>query len=370
MSQMTRRAFTATGLTAAVAGCATVPQAPGVVMKPVPPVLVSADRVVRVDVGLRPYRASGFRVEREMLGETAVVHNYGHGGGGITLSWGSAQLAVEEGFDPDVAEYAVLGAGALGLSTAMLLLERGAKVTLYAKALSPNTTSNIAGGQWWPASVYDSAAIAPGYMDRHVAAARHSFRRFQLLTGPEYGISWEVNYVLSDRPVTNQPARAGHPMEEFAINVVDYAPGELPFTTAHARSFDTMMVDTPHYLRKLEEDIRERGGRIIVRAFQDAAEVAALDETVVFNCTGLGAGKLFGDTEIHPVRGQLVILKPQAEIDYNIITGGSAYMFGRRDGIVLGGTFQHHNWSLQPSDAATAAILAANRRLFAGGVEA
>ncbi|MBG67287.1 MAG: hypothetical protein CMF03_05300 [Hyphomonas sp.] len=184
MSQMTRRAFTATGLTAAVAGCATVPPAPGVVMKPVPPVFVSADRVVRVDVGLRPYRASGFRVEREMLGETAVVHNYGHGGGGITLSWGSAQLAVEEGFDPDVAEYAVLGAGALGLSTAMLLLERGAKVTLYAKALSPNTTSNIAGGQWWPASVYDSAAIGPGYMDRHVAAARHSFRRFQLLTGP------------------------------------------------------------------------------------------------------------------------------------------------------------------------------------------
>lgn len=112
MSQMTRRAFAATGLTAAVAGCATGPQARGIVMKPVPPVLVSAERIVRVDVGLRPYRASGFRVEREMLGETAVIHNYGHGGGGITLSWGSAQLAVEEGFDPDVAEYAVLGAGA------------------------------------------------------------------------------------------------------------------------------------------------------------------------------------------------------------------------------------------------------------------
>ena len=45
-------------------------------------------------------------------------------------------------------------------------------------------------------------------------------------------------------------------------------------------------------------------------------------------------------------------------------------MFGRRDGIVLGGTFQHHNWSLAPDDADTAAILAANRRLFVGGLGA
>jgi D-amino-acid oxidase len=148
--------------------------------------------VARVIVGLRPYRPSGFRVEREMLGETAVIHNYGHGGGGITLSWGTAHLAVEEGFDPAVKDYAVLGAGAVGMATALLLLERGANVTIHAKALSPETTSNIAGGQWWPASVYRASAIAPGYMDRHVTAARYAFHRFQLLTGPEYGVSWEV----------------------------------------------------------------------------------------------------------------------------------------------------------------------------------
>ena len=371
MTQLTRRAFAATGLAAGAAACAGVPAAgSGVAMRHVPPVRVDPGRIARVDVGLRPYRPAGFRVEREMLGETAVIHNYGHGGGGITLSWGTAHLAVEEGWDADVKDYAVMGAGIVGLSTAMLLLERGANVTIYAKALSPETTSNVAGGQWWPASVYQESLVDAAYMARHVAAARFAFRRFQLLAGPEYGVSWEINYVLSHEPKPNTPAPVGHPLHEFVVNARDYAPGELSFASPHARSFDTMMVDTPFYLRVLERDIRLRGGKVVVKTFEDVAQVAALPERVVFNCTGLGAGALFGDTGIMPARGQLVILQPQAEVDYNIITGGHAYMFGRRDGVVLGGTFQKGNWSLEPSAEDTAMILRENRALFtalAGG---
>ena len=62
--------------------------------------------------------------------------------------------------------------------------------------------------------------------------------------------------------------------------------------------------------------------------------------------------------------GQQVILQPQAEIDYNIITGSHAYMFGRRDGVALGGTFQKGNRSLEPSADDAAMILAENRALF------
>lgn len=40
--------------------------------------------------GLRPYRTKSYRLDREELGDKLVVHNYGHGGGGITLSWGCA----------------------------------------------------------------------------------------------------------------------------------------------------------------------------------------------------------------------------------------------------------------------------------------
>src|SRR5436853_2082873 len=59
------------------------------------PVKVSRDRIIREVVGLRPYRAEGFVVEAERIGPKFLVHNYGHGGAGITLSWGTASLAVD-----------------------------------------------------------------------------------------------------------------------------------------------------------------------------------------------------------------------------------------------------------------------------------
>jgi D-amino-acid oxidase len=46
-------------------------------------------------VGLRPYRKSGVRVERAHLSDgRTVVHNYGHGGSGFTLSWGCVREVV------------------------------------------------------------------------------------------------------------------------------------------------------------------------------------------------------------------------------------------------------------------------------------
>src|SRR5437879_1868083 len=58
-------------------------------------VRVAPQRVIRQVVGLRPFRRSGFRVEAEALGDKTLIHNYGHGGGGMSLSWGSADLAAK-----------------------------------------------------------------------------------------------------------------------------------------------------------------------------------------------------------------------------------------------------------------------------------
>ena len=71
------------------------------------PVHVSEDRVIRTVVGLRPYRSAGFVVRAEKLGDKLLVHNYGHGGGGITLSWGTSDLAVRLGHDSAVERYAM-----------------------------------------------------------------------------------------------------------------------------------------------------------------------------------------------------------------------------------------------------------------------
>ena len=119
-----------------------------------PKVNVQADREIRTITGLRPFRPSGFVVRGQKLDQKLVVHNYGHGGAGVTLSWGTAELACREVDSTGEKNVAVLGCGAVGLATARLLQERGCKVTIYAKNLPPDTTSNVAGAQWFPFFVY------------------------------------------------------------------------------------------------------------------------------------------------------------------------------------------------------------------------
>src|SRR5215470_7573209 len=90
-----------------------------------PKVIVSPEREIRTTVCLRPFRAAGFRLATEKLDEKLCVHNYGHGGAGITLSWGTAQLARAEVLGSDKEQIAVLGCGVIGLSTARLLQNVG-----------------------------------------------------------------------------------------------------------------------------------------------------------------------------------------------------------------------------------------------------
>src|SRR5688572_892179 len=165
-----------------------------------PPVHVSADRVTRTTVGFRPFRPSGFVLGTEKLDSKLLVHNYGHGGGGMTLSWGTADLAVQMGTESGAREFAVLGAGGVGLATAQLLQRRGGRVTIYAKALPPETTSNKSGAQWWPVSVFDRDKLTPEFREVFLRAARLSYGHFQTMIGDEYGIRWVRNYLLTDEP--------------------------------------------------------------------------------------------------------------------------------------------------------------------------
>jgi len=190
-----RRTFAA-GSAALLSGCATVGARPRTAAScsPLVPVNVDASRVIRTVAGLRPYRDSGFVVRREQLGDKALVHNYGHGGSGITLSWGSSRLATNLGLPGHGGPVAVIGAGALGLTTARLVQEAGFPVTVYAKALPPHTTSNIAGGQIETAYLYKDDMVTPEWRAQLLAAMDYSWRRWQIMVGDEYGVRWLPTY--------------------------------------------------------------------------------------------------------------------------------------------------------------------------------
>ena len=359
---MDRRTFlgsTALGVAGlALPGCATTTRT----VSPtgcLPPVLVAPERVIRTAAGLRPYRASGFVVRREALGDKALVHNYGHGGAGITLSWGTSKLATELGLPGHSGPVAVIGAGVMGLSTARLVQEAGFPVTIYTAALPPDTTSNLAGGQFHPFGHFRGNAVTPEWRQQFTAAVDYAWRRFQIMVGDDYGIRWLPTYAeTSDGP--DRPLLPTYPPVNRMVG-----PDEHPFPVASLFRYDTLYVEVGRYLRQMIRDVQTAGGQIAVRRFASAADIASLPERLVVNCTGLGARDLFGDTELVPARGQVAVLLPQPVVRY-AFTGQAGHMFPRADGIFIGGTFELGEWDATPEPATIARILASLQGLFSG----
>ena len=329
------------------------------------PVRVAPERVIREVTGLRPFRSSGFRVEPETLGEKLVIHNYGHGGGGVSLSWGSANLALEHALASPQRRAAVLGCGALGLASARLLQDHGFEVAIYARDLPPDTTSNVAGAQWAPTSVAEAERVTPAFREQYLRASRFAFHYFQTLAGPRYGVRWLENYFLGWRG-TGELDWEFETLFAEILRPQTLRRDEHPFRVPFVQRFLSMHIDTNHYLRAVVEDFRLAGGTIEVREFSDPNSIAALAEPVILNCTGLGAATLFGDADLIPMKGQLVVLAPQPEVDYITVGPGPGvmYMMPRQDGVILGGTFQAGEWSLEPDPAERDRILRSQRELF------
>jgi D-amino-acid oxidase len=321
-------------------------------------VLVSPDREIRTTVCLRPFRAPGFRLVAERFGDKLYVHNYGHGGAGITLSWGTAQLACDVIRRSEQAQVAVLGCGVIGLSTARLLQQMGRDVTIYAKALPPETTSNSAGGLWQPYSVFDPGKDTPQFKQQFQQSVAISYMYFQQFAGDDYGVRWMPTYALSTHPFPD-PGATPFPMAA----VRDLRRGEHRFPFPYVREWETMLIEPHVYMRALLRDFRLAGGKVVVREFHAAGELAALAEPVLINCTGLGSQALFADADLIPIKGQLTYLIPQPEVDY-IVLAGDLYMFPRRDGIVLGGTHVRGDGTLDPDLAAKSQVLAGHAKLF------
>src|SRR5687768_9631633 len=114
---MNRRTFLTTGGLAAVgfaAGCATRQRptlAPARAPVRLPPVRASWDRILRTTVGLRPHRPAGFLLAATRQDDKTLIHNYGHGGAGMSLSWGTGSIAADMAVDHLERRAAVIGCG-------------------------------------------------------------------------------------------------------------------------------------------------------------------------------------------------------------------------------------------------------------------
>lgn len=338
-----------------------------------PHVKASWDRVIRTTIGLRPHRPGGFVLRADKLDSKTLIHNYGHGGAGMSLSWGTASLATDLALPHPSRQAAVLGAGVVGLTTARELQRHGFEVTIYAAALPPDTTSNMSLAGFTPTSGLSTAAgRTPEWTAQFQAAVQIAYRRLQLLAGSRYGISWITNYSPTDDERLGTGSNMLLPASVQLPSVV-LGPGEHPFPTRYAVERPEIRIEPSIYLEALLEDFRQFGGRIVVRRFEGAADIARLPEPLIVNCTGLGAKVLFADADLIPLKGQLTVLVPQPEIQYST-SGGVAvrtaepglgiHMMPRSDGIILGGTSERDVWAMDVNEPERQRIVEGHIELF------
>lgn len=308
------------------------------------PIRASTDRITGVYVCTRPFRAQGPRIEMEKVGTKTVVHNYGHGGSGWSLSWGSGTLALQMVQSTGARELGVIGCGAIGLTTALLAQQAGLSTRIYAKTLPPDVFSMRASGLWTPDSRICDAAHAPSLADRWEMMTRISYARYQSLLGlPGEPIEWIDGYSLSGAPfgkfhgdVADEPeyGEFGDRVRDLTPRSVELSPGNHPFPEPYVRRYTTLMFNLSSYAHFLMNEYLAAGGKIELREFTHADELQKLPERTLVNATGYGARALFNDDSVIPVRGQTARLIPQPEVTYGLRTQNLSVV-PRRDGIMV-----------------------------------
>lgn len=328
-------------------GCATAsgaapPRAGFAAAPPLAPIQARADRIMNITVCLRPFRAAGPRLDAETVGDKLVVHNYGHGGSGWSLSWGSGLIAVKTALAGGDRDIAVIGGGALGLAAATVAQRAGARVTIYAKDRLPEARSARATGIWSPDSrIALAGAVGAGFPAYWEEMARKSFHIHQQYLGlADRPVEWIDRYLLSD---TEGRGRGPQPMDfaHYESRIRDLTPpsealeaGRHPFPVPHVRRASLPMFNIAAYGHTLTNDFLLNGGRFERSEFHTPADLTALKQKVVINCTGYGARALWKDESIVPVRGQIAWLIPQEEVTYGVYYRGVGTV-PRHDGMAV-----------------------------------
>jgi D-amino-acid oxidase len=257
-----------------------------------------------------------------------------------------------------MARVVVIGAGVIGLSSALALEEAGHDVSVVAVAKGAKTTSSAAGAIWYPFKV--------GPPDKAAAWAGQTLRWFVRLAKehPEAGVDLLTRTELteSDEPPWWADAAPGLK----AVTSLDGRP--LPAGARLAWQFEAPRCDPPIFLNWLEARLRKPVTISRVTSLAGMLEGGAAD--VVVNCAGLGARGLTGDGALRAVYGQTVITAPGG-VDLLECLGDERdeaamfYSIPRRQEVVLGGCAEPcaDDRPADPTPAMTRAILARAARM-------
>lgn len=271
------------------------------------------------NIGIRPARHGGPRLEKEKIKDKIIYHNYGHAGYGVAMSWGACKIMTTmfaNEFGSKHKQIAIVGAGYMGLHSALQLTDLGYDVTIYAKTLpsewglfgasDKKLTSQIAAGK-----------IELGYADMFV-----NKQQTRLI------------YDESIRYIKNCHERK---MPGFARRDIYFVEHEDPTSHFHpesitkpehckvtfgnGREFDAVKttfysIDGDVYLNYLVKEVQRRGVRILTKEFKDLNEILRLDETIIFNCTGYQSKYLFNDDKLYAKKGVMLSFANPNNVDF------------------------------------------------------
>ncbi|CAF0973945.1 unnamed protein product [Rotaria sp. Silwood1] len=243
-----------------------------------------------------------------------------------------------------MARVCVVGAGAVGLSTALCikLQHPSLSLTIIADRFLDTTTSDGAGGLFRPDDQFIQG------VDKSLLRkwCQTSFDYFNNLifsnAAAEAGISQVSGYQLFN------DSRPDPSYKDIIYNFRHLTKHELDIFPDHYKDgyfSTTFYVDTRKYMKYLTKLLTEKQVTFIQKKINSLEELAESYDIVV-NCTGFGAKELCNDNLMRPIRGQMIRVRAPW-IKHFYYTDDDCYMIPNHETIVLGGTRQLDNDNTQ-----------------------
>jgi D-amino-acid oxidase len=240
----------------------------------------------------------------------------------------------------------VVGAGVVGLTTAIALAEAGLSTRVVAAEPPSRVTSVAAGAIWGP--------VRCGPADRCQEWARTGLEVLGALADePSAGV-----HPLHGREVARAVA-SPPPWASLLADLRTLTAAELPAGFSSGWSYTAPAVSMPVYLEYLLTRYASRGGSVEYAA---VSSLASVDAPVVVNCTGIGARSLVPDESVVPVRGQVVVVENPGICEFYLDHGADdtpdyVYAFPHGDVVILGGTAEEGAFDWAPRPEVSARIL-------------